>query len=304
MLWSIYGIQLRVGISTIFSGQIFKKFIPPDIFTFINKNLMGNCLQFLRRRVAGDDFTRLDNLSTNAVNGNGRRSHSSRGSSGAISSSSASSGSERSRLHRNMHASSYVNQLYMNSAFGNGADDINAAEMKALDEKRKARVRCLLEQIPIDIFVDDGKGDTECAICMGDFQSGDPIRFLPCMHSYHLQCIDSEVYRGKLVEAEDNMNCQMAEVTVTLRDGRTQTLENVFIRGSQIRFMILPDMLKNAPMFKNIGRAQRGSQGMGAGGAPRGRGSAFAGRGAGPPRGRGGRGGGSIPRGGMPPYRG
>lgn len=33
--------------------------------------------------------------------------------------------------------SSYVNQLYMNSAFGNGADDINAAEMKALDEKRK-----------------------------------------------------------------------------------------------------------------------------------------------------------------------
>jgi len=59
-----------------------------------------------------------------------------------------------------------------------------------------------------------------------------------------------EIYRGKLVEAEDNMNCQMSEVTATLRDGRTQALENVFIRGSQIRFVILPDMLKNAPMFK------------------------------------------------------
>jgi small nuclear ribonucleoprotein D3 len=46
------------------------------------------------------------------------------------------------------------------------------------------------------------------------------------------------------------MNCQMSDVTVTLRDGRTQTLDNVFIRGSQIRFLILPDMLKNAPMFK------------------------------------------------------
>src|SRR4051794_36386354 len=46
------------------------------------------------------------------------------------------------------------------------------------------------------------------------------------------------------------MNCQMADVTVTLRDGRTHTLENVFVRGSQIRFVILPDMLKNAPMFK------------------------------------------------------
>lgn len=79
------------------------------------------------------------------------------------------------------------------------------------------------------------------------------------------------------------MNCQMADVTMTLRDGRTQTLENVFIRGSQIRFIILPDMLKNAPMFKNIGRAQRGATGMGLGGiqpgAPRGRGSAFRSRG-------------------------
>lgn len=74
------------------------------------------------------------------------------------------------------------------------------------------------------------------------------------------------------------MNCQMSDITVTLRDGRTQTLENVFVRGSQVRFVILPDMLKNAPMFKNIGRAQKGAQGMGLGGtsAPvRGRGGAF-----------------------------
>ena len=26
-------------------------------------------------------------------------------------------------------------------------------------------------------------------------------------------------------------------------------MEHVFIRGSQIRFLLLPDMLKNAPMF-------------------------------------------------------
>lgn len=61
------------------------------------------------------------------------------------------------------------------------------------------------------------------------------------------------------------MNCQMCDVNVTFRDGRTHKLESVFIRGSQIRFMILPDMLKNAPMFKNIGRAQKGAVGMGMG---------------------------------------
>jgi len=105
-------------------------------------------------------------------------------------------------------------------------------------------------------------------------------------HIITLETTTGEVYRGKLIEAEDNMNCQMQDITLTLRDGRTQTLENVFVRGSQVRFVILPDMLKNAPMFKNIGRAQKGAQGMGLGGlnqgAPtRGRGGAFRGRGRG-----------------------
>ena len=124
-------------------------------------------------------------------------------------------------------------------------------------------------------------------------------------HIITLETCVGEVYRGKLVEAEDNMNCQLSDVTMTHRDGRTHNLENVFVRGSQIRFIVLPDMLKNAPMFKNIGRAQKGAHGMGLGGAaPRGRGSAFrGGRGGGPMRGGapgGGGRGGAVPR---PAYR-
>ena len=91
-----------------------------------------------------------------------------------------------------------------------------------------------------------------------------------------------EVYRGKLIEAEDNMNSQMASVTVTYRDGRVAQLENIYIRGSKIRFIILPDMLKNAPMLKDIG----GRGGRGGSGA-RGRSGILRGRG----RGRGDRGG-------------
>uniref|UniRef100_A0AC34RL68 Small nuclear ribonucleoprotein Sm D3 n=1 Tax=Panagrolaimus sp. JU765 TaxID=591449 RepID=A0AC34RL68_9BILA len=115
-------------------------------------------------------------------------------------------------------------------------------------------------------------------------------------HIITLETCVGEIYRGKLMEAEDNMNCQLSEVIMTHRDGRTTNLDNVFVRGSQIRFIVLPDMLKNAPMFKNIGRAQKGAHGMGLGGAaPRGRGSAFRGRGAGPPRGGPARGG-AVPR--------
>lgn len=83
-------------------------------------------------------------------------------------------------------------------------------------------------------------------------------------HVITLESMTGEVYRGKLIEAEDNMNCQLNNCTVTARDGRVSQLEHVYIRGSKIRFLILPDMLKNAPMFKkmtqksNAGAAGRG----------------------------------------------
>uniref|UniRef100_A0A2R5LG02 Small nuclear ribonucleoprotein Sm D3 n=3 Tax=Ornithodoros TaxID=6937 RepID=A0A2R5LG02_9ACAR len=97
---------------------------------------------------------------------------------------------------------------------------------------------------------------------------GVPIKVLHEAEGHIVTCETNtgEVYRGKLVEAEDNMNCQMASITVTYRDGRVAQLENVYIRGSKIRFLILPDMLKNAPMFKKTG-----SKG-GGGGASAGRG--------------------------------
>merc|ERR1712048_773888 len=85
-------------------------------------------------------------------------------------------------------------------------------------------------------------------------------------HIVTLETLTGEVYRGKLLEAEDNMNCQLSQITMTARDGKVSQLEQVFIRGSKIRFVILPDMLKNAPMFKKMMAAQkgmgRGSNGM------------------------------------------
>ncbi|XP_052860101.1 small nuclear ribonucleoprotein Sm D3 [Anopheles bellator] len=93
---------------------------------------------------------------------------------------------------------------------------------------------------------------------------GVPIKVLHEAEGHIVTCetITGEVYRGKLIEAEDNMNCQMTQVTVTYRDGRVANLENVYIRGSKIRFLILPDMLKNAPMFKKQG-AKTGTAGRG-----------------------------------------
>ena len=67
---------------------------------------------------------------------------------------------------------------------------------------------------------------------------GVPIKVLHEAEGHIITCetITGEVYRGKLIEAEDNMNCQMTAVTVTYRDGRVAQLENIYIRGSKIRY--------------------------------------------------------------------
>ncbi|TVY32521.1 Small nuclear ribonucleoprotein Sm D3, partial [Lachnellula occidentalis] len=77
-------------------------------------------------------------------------------------------------------------------------------------------------------------------------------------HVVTLEITSGQVYRGKLLEAEDNMNVQLKDITVTARDGRVSHLDQVYIRGSHVRFFIVPDMLRNAPMFRSRGVKGRG----------------------------------------------
>ncbi|KAE8722410.1 Small nuclear ribonucleoprotein Sm D3 [Hibiscus syriacus] len=44
----------------------------------------------------------------------------------------------------------------------------------------------------------------------------------------------------------------LENITFTAKDGKVSQLEHVFIRGSRVGFMVIPDMLKNAPMFKRL----------------------------------------------------
>jgi len=83
---------------------------------------------------------------------------------------------------------------------------------------------------------------------------GVPIKILheSIGHIVTLETVLGEVFRGKLVDCEDNMNCIMGNITVTFRNGRTTQLEQAYIRGSKIRFLILPEMIKNTPMFKSV----------------------------------------------------
>ncbi|KAH9452919.1 hypothetical protein MJO28_008167 [Puccinia striiformis f. sp. tritici] len=69
-------------------------------------------------------------------------------------------------------------------------------------------------------------------------------------HVITVELKTGQVYRGKLHDAEDNLNISLKEITVTHRDGRVTQLDQVYIRGPMIRLYVVPDMLQNAPMFK------------------------------------------------------
>ena len=111
---------------------------------------------------------------------------------------------------------------------------------------------------------------------------GVPVKLLHEAESHvvTIELKSGELYRGTLHEAEDNMNVHLTnkgtELIYTDRSGKETRLEHVFIRGSQIRFFILPDMLKNAPMFNKEAakrNAARGVPMMRGGGVSRGRGA-------------------------------
>jgi small nuclear ribonucleoprotein D3 len=83
-------------------------------------------------------------------------------------------------------------------------------------------------------------------------------------HVITLELKSGELYRGHLMNTEDNMNCLMEGVKVTAKDGKLSQLEQVFLKGSQIRFFVVPDQLRHAPFFKafenkrNVNRGGRG----------------------------------------------
>lgn len=71
----------------------------------------------------------------------------------------------------------------------------------------------LIQHLPVgrySDFGDSGRADShkignilqaaaparECVICMLDFVDGDPVRCLPCMHTYHVGCIDDWLMRS------------------------------------------------------------------------------------------------------------
>jgi small nuclear ribonucleoprotein D3 len=53
------------------------------------------------------------------------------------------------------------------------------------------------------------------------------------------------------------MNMTLTDVLRTAKNGQITKLPNVYLRGSSVRFIALPELLKNAPVFHKVTSMKR-----------------------------------------------
>ncbi|CAM9894534.1 unnamed protein product [Chrysoparadoxa australica] len=67
-----------------------------------------------------------------------------------------------------------------------------------------------------------------------------------------VQTKGGELFRGQMEMAEDSMNIHMRDVLRTDMYGKTTNIKRCFIRGRQVLWIVVPDMLAKAPIFTRI----------------------------------------------------
>jgi len=80
---------------------------------------------------------------------------------------------------------------------------------------------------------------------------------------------NGEIYRGLLLNAEETMNVTLSDVVRTAKNGQVSKVPTVYLRGSMVRFISLPELLVNAPVFKKVVSLKKKAEkerGAGAGG--------------------------------------
>lgn len=69
-----------------------------------------------------------------------------------------------------------------------------------------------------------------------------------------LICVETKgnvTFRGNLTFIEDNMNCILENVISIGSSGKISKFKSIFLRGSNIRIFILPDILRDTPSIEN-----------------------------------------------------
>ncbi|XP_049316845.1 RING finger protein 11 [Bactrocera dorsalis] len=108
-------------------------------------------------------------------------------------------GSESSNTHdftsdRNVPAPIY-SELLQPVFFPSPSTRRPASNLTEEEQVKIAKRIGLIQHLPIGTY-DGSKKIRECVICMIDFCVDEAVRYLPCMHIYHVHCIDDWLMRS------------------------------------------------------------------------------------------------------------
>lgn len=71
-----------------------------------------------------------------------------------------------------------------------------AAQLTEEEQVKIAKRMGLIQHLPSGTYDGAARKNKECVICMIDFSVGERVRYLPCMHTYHTDCIDDWLMRS------------------------------------------------------------------------------------------------------------
>ncbi len=96
-------------------------------------------------------------------------------------------------------------------------------------------------------------------ILLGKSTAGIPIQLLYEAEGMKVtvEMKSGEIYRGLLVNAEETMNMTISDVVRTAKNGQVSKIPTIYVRGSMVRFISLPELLKSAPIFKKVSNLKK-----------------------------------------------
>jgi small nuclear ribonucleoprotein D3 len=79
------------------------------------------------------------------------------------------------------------------------------------------------------------------------------LMLLECVtHKVRVEMQNEDSYEGILDSCQENMNCQLVNVVKRAKNGQVTRQASAFIRGTNIAFVKMPNLIRSNPIFKPV----------------------------------------------------
>mmetsp|Transcript_3667 Transcript_3667/g.8639 ORF Transcript_3667/g.8639 Transcript_3667/m.8639 type:complete len:114 (-) Transcript_3667:103-444(-) len=98
-------------------------------------------------------------------------------------------------------------------AWNPGAQDreMTYEEMSELEDVKVHAKQSLVDALPVVVFLKqycnpNNQNEIECTICLVEYEEGDLVKRLPCMHVFHQDCVGGWLARS--------MQCPVCKISI------------------------------------------------------------------------------------------